>query len=104
MSEEVARGTSKQSRTALAESGMPPECTEFGARRFKIKERQRQALGSLPSGCLDDYSVAASISQRMVFWVDFGWEKNLHTQPRIGLVWHRVAGLLFFGWSSGGGL
>ena len=75
---------------------MPPECMELWARRFKIKRGQRLALRiSLPCRCLDDRAAAACVSQRTVFWMDFGWEKKLQEQPRIRLAWHRVAGLFF---------
>ena len=61
-------------------------------------QNKKRALGlSLALIGLDDCAAAARISQRMLFWMDFGWEKKLQAQPRIGLAWQRVAGLFLLG-------
>ena len=71
--EEAARGNGIQLR----------ESTESRA-RFKIQGVQRWLLRFLPRGRLDDLAAAACISQRLAFWMGFGWEKKLRAQPRLG--------------------
>ena len=59
---------------------MPPECMELWARRFKIKGGRTGSWALLHRGRLDDRAAAACISQRTVFWMDFGWEKKPQMQ------------------------
>ena len=50
------------------------------ARRFKIKRAETGSWALLPPGCLDDCAAAASVSQRMVFWMG----RNSRRSIRLG--------------------